>query len=137
MLPGTPAHEEVVPWWELTEETRSELASRPGPVQLTRALEDRARYTGLGELELARLVLSDMREWAGPEGELFWVGAPSTVTAFAGLVGIGFRFHSLGAIPLPGEGEVELPFYWIPKGPLALFRLEWEGGKGGHTHGHP
>jgi hypothetical protein len=130
MLPGTPAHEEVVPWWELTEDVRSELASRPGPVQLTRALEDRARYTGLGDPELARLVLSDMREWAGPEGELFWVGTPSTVTAFAGLVGNGFRFHSLGAIPLPGEGEVELPYYWIPKGPLALFRLEWDGERG-------
>jgi hypothetical protein len=124
MVPGTPARGEVLLGWELPDDVRSRLATLPSPTQIGKAVEERARYAGLADRDLAGVVIDDLWNWAGNEGEVFWLGSPHTVAAFQELAGGGLRAQPLGEVALPGEhGGGGLP-YWVPSGPLVLFHLD-------------
>jgi hypothetical protein len=124
MLPGTPAREEATLVWELAPDVRARLEGVPTPVQITKAVESRTRYVGLGDQELASLVLADMIQWTGGEAEVFWLGKPSTLDSFADIAGAAVRVHPIRALDLPGWGSGTILPAWVPKAPLVLFRIE-------------
>lgn len=124
MIPGTPGRLESTLVWELNDEERSRWEGVPTPVQITKAVEARARYLGLDDRALASLVLSDIRDWVGPGGEIFWLGKPETVEAFGRLADEDVRLVKLGEVNLPGWGQRAVLPSWVPKAPMALFRLE-------------
>jgi hypothetical protein len=124
MLPGTPAREEATLVWELSEADRARLAHIPTPVQITKAVEARARYVGLGDQELSGLVLRDLEEWAGPGAKIFWLGKPQVVAEFGRIAGEGVRITPVAEVPMAGWGGGAILPPWVPKAPLVLFRLE-------------
>jgi len=124
MMPGTPARREATLVWELSDDDRARLAHTPTPVQITKAVESRARYVGLGDRELAGLVLKDMGEWAGGGAPIFWLGQPSAVADFTEVAGPDIRAVPLREVEMPGWGSGTVLPSWVPKAPMVLFRVE-------------
>ncbi len=124
MIPGTPGRLEATLVCELTDEDRSRLSGIPTPVQITKAVESRARYVGLDDRELSSLVLEDLKDWVGSDGRIFWLGNPRTVEAFGQLAVDEVRLLPLGEVNLPGWGGGTVLPAWVPKAPLLLFELE-------------
>ena len=126
MLPGTPARAEATLVWELDPEVRAQLSDVPTPVQITKAVEARSRYVGLGDQELASLVLRDIEAWTGGGALVFWLGKPSTLESFSAIAGELVQITALGTVDLPGWGGGTLLPAWVPKAPLVLFRIDFE-----------
>jgi hypothetical protein len=124
MMPGAPAREEATLVWELSDADRARLAHVPTPVQITKAVEARARYVGLSDQELARLVLKDMEEWAGSENPVFWLGQPSAIAGFTDVAGPDVQASPILEIEMPGWGGGTVLPAWVPKAPMVLFRIE-------------
>jgi hypothetical protein len=124
MIPGTPGRLEATLVWEISDEDRARWSRLPTPVQITKGVESRGRYVGLGDRELGSLVLRDLTDWAGQDTGIYWIGNPRTVKAFGELAADEVRLLPIGEVPLPGSGAgVFLPA-WVPKSPLTLFQLE-------------
>jgi hypothetical protein len=124
MIPGTPGRLDATLVWELTDEDRSDLSGVATPVQISKAVESRARYVGLDDQGLISLVLKDLRDWAGPDTGIFWLGKSRTVEAFGQLAADEVQLLLLGEVSLPGWGGGTVLPPWVPKAPLFLFQLE-------------